>query len=66
MLENTEVEIKNGQLRETGITWYTRRRKTKQKTQYNMCWTQTNTNNVNVIRQEFSYKQMMLAITTIS
>jgi len=45
MLENTE-----GQSRETGIVWYTRWRKTKQK--YNtICvghhYMQTNTNNVN-------------------
>jgi hypothetical protein len=43
----------NGQLRETGNTWYTRRRKTKQK--HNTIYVghhraQTNTNNVNKIR----------------
>jgi hypothetical protein len=31
MLENTEGANKNGQSRETGNTWYTRQRKTKQK-----------------------------------
>jgi len=35
--ENTEGPIKNGQSRETGNTGYTRRRKSKQKTQHNMC-----------------------------
>ena len=34
MLENTEVLIKYGQSRETGDIGYTRRRQTKQKTQY--------------------------------
>ena len=31
MLENTEEAIKNGQSRETGNIWYTKRRQTKQK-----------------------------------
>jgi hypothetical protein len=31
MLENNEGAIKNGQYRETGNIWYTRRRKTKLK-----------------------------------
>ena len=31
MLENNEGAIKNGQYRETGNIWYTRRRQTKQK-----------------------------------
>jgi len=31
--------MKNGQSRETGNIGYTRSRKTKQKTQHNMCWT---------------------------
>jgi len=35
MLEKIEGTIKNGQSRETGDIWYTRRRKT----QYNMYWT---------------------------
>jgi len=39
MLENTEGANKNGQSRETGNIGYTRRRKTKQKRQCNMCWT---------------------------
>jgi hypothetical protein len=30
-VENTEGEIKNGHSRETGKTWYTRRKKTKLK-----------------------------------
>ena len=34
MLEKTEGAIKNGQSRETGNIRYTRRRQTKQKTQY--------------------------------
>ena len=36
MLENTKESIKIGQSRETGNIEYTRRRKTKQKTQHNM------------------------------
>jgi hypothetical protein len=32
--------MKNGQFTETGNIGYTRRRKSKQKTQHNMCWTQ--------------------------
>ena len=48
MLENTELEIKNQQSIETGNTWYTRRRKTKQKHNA-ICvgyhYTQTNANN---------------------
>ena len=45
MIENIEGEgvIKTGQSRETENIWYTRRRKTKQKTHH---YTQTNTNNV--------------------
>jgi len=38
------VVIKNGQTRETGNIGYTRWRKTKQKTQHNMCWTSLCTN----------------------
>ena len=39
MSENTEGAIKNGQSRETGNIGYTRRRKNKNKTERNMCWT---------------------------
>ena len=39
MSTNTEGAIKKGQSRETGNIGHTRRRKTMQKTQHNMCWT---------------------------
>ena len=47
---NTEGTLKNGQSKETGNIWYTRRRQTKQK--HNIIsvghhYTQTTTNNVN-------------------
>jgi hypothetical protein len=49
MLENTEGAIKNGQSRETGNIWYTRRIQTKQK-HNTICvghhYMQTNTNNI--------------------
>jgi hypothetical protein len=38
VLKNTEGAIKKGQSAETGNIGYTRKRKTKQKTQHNMCW----------------------------
>ena len=53
MLENTEDTIKNGQSRENGNIWYTKRRKIKQK-QNTICvghlYAQANTNNVNKAR----------------
>ena len=49
MLESAEGTITNGQYRETGNIWYTRRRKTKQK-HNTICvghhYTKTNINNV--------------------
>jgi hypothetical protein len=55
MLENTEGAVKNGQSRETSNRWFQERRKTKPnhnamcRTQLQL-YTQTNTNNVNMLQ----------------
>ena len=52
MLENTEWTIKKGrQSRETGYIGYTRQRKTKQKSQHNICWTPLCTNNTYIVNK---------------
>jgi hypothetical protein len=60
VLENIEGAIKNGQSRETGNIGWTTRRGTKQK-HNTICirhyYAQTNTNNVNKVKHEPSYKQ---------